>query len=322
MGDRSFWDIGDKEGRCWSWKNIMKCRDLIRLHCVSKIGNGRSTSVWFDNWHPLGPLCSIISRRQIKVGGLDVNCKVADVIHCGEWRWPDQWRGLFPELFIHNPPVLIDDKSDKIAWKDRNGRVGDFSVKQAYEDLSIVKDKVPWVNVVWFSQGVPRHVFHLWMACKERLLTHDRLNRWDSTTLRKCVFCHLQPDCHSHLFFECEFSSKVWNVLKGKAMLEDYPCDLRNCVSMLSNIKFGKSFKGIIQRLMLGAMVYYIWQERNLRAFQNKQRSVSDVCALIEEMVRIRLLGLKIYDNDVTRAASEQWGFKVHMKPVKHTSDQ
>jgi hypothetical protein len=83
------------------------------------------------------------------------------------------------------------------------------------------------------------------------------------------------------------------------------------CDKICSNGK-SKSIGVIIQKLMLGAIVYFIWQERNLRLFQNKNRNVEDLCNQIIEIVRLKLLGLKIKNSLKTVLLSKVWGFKVY----------
>ncbi|KAK9071869.1 hypothetical protein SSX86_008299 [Deinandra increscens subsp. villosa] len=262
---RSLWEIPDKRDKCWSWRNIMKCRDVVWPHCYTQIGNGETTSVWFDMWHPLSPLCSFISNRVINRAGLSTYTKVKDVVVDGRWAWPEEWRDMFPGLFNSEPPKLIIGKADKVVWRSNDGSLGLFSTKAAFSDLCDRQQDVHWAPLVWFSQSIPRHSFTLWMACKRRLLTQDRLQKWDVEGELKCVFCRNQRDSHTHLFFECDYYRQVWNRLKRRAMLDNAPDSLEECTSYISASPKSKSIRSIIQRLMFGAIVYFIWQERNWR---------------------------------------------------------
>ena len=68
----------------------------------------------------------------------------------------------------------------------------------------------------WFSQCYPRYAFILWMAIRGRLQTQDRIARWNPNANMNCPLCSRVSDSHSHLFFECEFSSKIMEVNDGK----------------------------------------------------------------------------------------------------------
>ncbi|KAK9050851.1 hypothetical protein SSX86_030178 [Deinandra increscens subsp. villosa] len=201
---RSLWEFPDKKDKCWSWRNIMKCRAEVWSHCYSQLGDGSKTSVWFDLWHPLSPLCFFISPREINRAGLSLSLKVSDIIVEGNWAWPEEWDSRFPELFDYVPPLLVDGNVDKVLWCNNEGNLVPFSSKVAFQDFSEVHPIVPWVNLVWFSQSIPRHGFILWLACRQRLLTQDKLLKWDKEDNLLCIFCQQQHDSHTHLFFEAK----------------------------------------------------------------------------------------------------------------------
>ncbi|PWA36797.1 reverse transcriptase zinc-binding domain-containing protein [Artemisia annua] len=80
-------------------------------------------------------------------------------------------------------------------------------------------ERVNWFDVVWFSQCIPRHAFLIWLLMGERLKTQDKLRTYDvdaTATIKdiRCPLCELTQDNHSHLFFECSYSSHVWNKVK------------------------------------------------------------------------------------------------------------
>jgi hypothetical protein len=192
-----------------------------------------------------------------------------------------------------------------------------FNTKTAFSDLSPVSSTENWTKCIWYGQCIPRHSFNLWVAYQGRLITHDRLKKWDRDKTFKCAFCNCQGDSHEHLFFDCLYPSKVWENLKECAMLQNCPKNLVGCVDLLAAIGKIKSIKSIIQRLMLGAMVYFIWQERNLRLFQGKQRSVEELCKQIKETVRLKLIGMKVKASPTAVKLSKDWGFMLHFKAPK-----
>ena len=53
-----------------------------------RVGSGKGISLWFDNWHPLGPLVVRFGRHIIYDSGLGPHATVADVIQGREWAWP------------------------------------------------------------------------------------------------------------------------------------------------------------------------------------------------------------------------------------------
>nr|GEW54661.1 hypothetical protein [Tanacetum cinerariifolium] len=131
---RSFWDISDKAGTSWAWKNLLRFRGKFRDHIVHIIGDGCNTSLWFDNWHVICPLSNFISRRDILYSGLSLDCKVANVIKNG-------------------------------------GRIKDFSVSKVWNDIRSRNVLVPWSRLrdddlccVFCKEGLDSHN-HLFFEC-------------------------------------------------------------------------------------------------------------------------------------------------------------
>ena len=129
--------------------------------------------------------------------------------------------------------------------------------------------------------------------------------RWDTSKQLLCGLCNAKPDSHRHLFFACDFSSKVWDELKNGAKLEDFPADLEECVRELVLTPVTKQFYSILQRLMLAAIVYFLWQERNLRLFQQKQRTWEEICSQIKSIIKLTLQSLTIYASPSTVVESK-----------------
>ena len=86
-----------------------------------------------------------------------------------------KWIQSYPHLASVNTPVLNDDIPDKVLWKKRNGDMSEFSIRVVWEDMRPPSQKVKWEKLVWYSQGIPRHSFILWLAIRERLQTQDRM---------------------------------------------------------------------------------------------------------------------------------------------------
>ncbi|CAH1436139.1 unnamed protein product [Lactuca virosa] len=88
IGNRNFWDILQKKSMSWTWKRFLEVRKIVRPHVVSCVGNGMNTSLWHDWWHPIGILCSIISRRDWVSNGFSDSSLVSDVLVYDCYTWP------------------------------------------------------------------------------------------------------------------------------------------------------------------------------------------------------------------------------------------
>ena len=162
--------------------------------------------------------------------------------------------------------VLDNSKSVSMVWKGKNGKEGDFSVRQAYCDLSD-GDMVNWHKTVWFSQNIPKHAFVLRLAVKNKLLTQDKIKQWGSYDMMVCPLCYCNSDSHNHLFFQCSYTSQFWEKVKVKLNLKCNAMEWNDIMDEVSKMYNGDSIESIIRRLGLAASVYLIWQERNNRLF-------------------------------------------------------
>ncbi|GJZ06511.1 RNA-directed DNA polymerase, eukaryota, reverse transcriptase zinc-binding domain protein [Tanacetum coccineum] len=195
---RSVWDIDIDVNDSWGWKKLMELRDRIKPHIFHNIGNGKSTYVWYDKWHQLGPLSNIITRREIYDARFKDNDCVFDMI-------------------------------------ENNG------------------------------------------------------------------------DSVQHLFFECCFSKKIWNEIKGRILLNTTNYEWVDIISKTQDMHYNNSIKSILTKIGLAACVYNIWRERNLRIFQNAKRREEDIAKIIMEDIKWKLASLTVKKSKSVVKIYKEW---------------
>ncbi|PWA53535.1 reverse transcriptase zinc-binding domain-containing protein [Artemisia annua] len=126
-----------------------------------------------------------------------------------------------------------------------------------------------------------------------------------------CPFCKRCKDSHSHLFFSCNFARRLWERLKIMAKLDDVSNSWAQIISSIVNRPAQNSIWSVIQRLVLGASVYFVWQERNLRLFGGHSRTVEELTKIVIDNVRLRLMGLKLKTTPDVIMAAEVWNFPI-----------
>ncbi|XP_022003148.1 uncharacterized protein LOC110900572 [Helianthus annuus] len=311
---KSFWACKAPSSCCWSWRKLLQLRSVVRNFIWSEIGNGVTTSAWFDTWSELGPLGQFISPRLISNAGFDLSSKVSDVYANNLWRWPDAWRDLFPVLNQLDCLVLNPNKSDKFKWRFGD-QIHDFSLFRAWDSVRHQEEQVNWSNIVWFSQCIPRHAFLMWLIMRRKLLTQDKILSWDLSRRKNmnmlcCLLCYANHDSHEHLFFECEFSSQVWVMVRSKVGMDMVPAKWNDIVLWLRDRAKSKSVSDYVTRLLVAASAYFIWQERNARLFKNQMRPPEAVRDLITQQVRYKLMGAKLKDCVNVRRVLGEWDIK------------
>nr|XP_043616417.1 uncharacterized protein LOC122588377 [Erigeron canadensis] len=179
-------------------------------------------------------------------------------------------------------------------WQTRNNQIVEFSTRQAWYNLREEWPEVKWRKVIWFNQCIPRHAFMLWLAVQGKLLTKDKLAIWNKNAELECVFCKSTADSHEHLFFQCEFVKDVWKELKQYMNHVQEVESLQDMIRVMSREKEMNRLAAVVNKLIVAAAVYYIWQERNGRIFKNQQKNRDAICQTIRDIVRYKLMNIKV----------------------------
>ncbi|XP_059669116.1 uncharacterized protein LOC132314248 [Cornus florida] len=93
-----------------------------------------------------------------------------------------------------------------------------------------------------------------------------------------------------HLFFKCPFSSLIWEFIQNDVGFYIRPNCWTDLITWCSSDWQMNHFT--LHKLLLSAAVYFIWFERNARAFKKKASSAQHIIQLIKSCIRSRLSSL------------------------------
>ena len=106
-----------------NWGFILDCEQKIQVKGVRGqplikrvVGDGKSTFLWLDNWHPLEPWYKKIAEQVVFDLGRLLRATVAEIIHEGAWKWPRRRNGVAQAIMANTPNSLV-------PHTDRHGRV-------------------------------------------------------------------------------------------------------------------------------------------------------------------------------------------------------
>ncbi|KAI8567999.1 hypothetical protein RHMOL_Rhmol02G0164200 [Rhododendron molle] len=188
LRNQSVWRVKIPQEASWTIRKLFQLRDEIQPWIKYIIGDGKSTYLWVDNWHNLGPICKRFGDSGDFHVGRPLFAKVSSIIHNGAWQWPRPRSAITKEIVSNFDPSLIPNVS--------------------------VPDCVRWTLCKYgFSHHVPRWAFIEWLALLGRLSTKDRLYSWGVVSDQRCVLCQVENESHEHLFFACAYSSAMWDSL-------------------------------------------------------------------------------------------------------------
>ncbi|KAI8528312.1 hypothetical protein RHMOL_Rhmol12G0140600 [Rhododendron molle] len=93
-------------------------------------------------------------------------------------------------------------------------------------------------------------------------------------------------ESHSHLFFDCPFSSSIWLRVRTCCGLQAHAWDLNSEVQWGSLHGKDSSMRVTLFKLCLAASVYYLWKVRNGRIFLQVGHESTGVEKLILDEVK------------------------------------
>ncbi|GKD93320.1 RNA-directed DNA polymerase, eukaryota, reverse transcriptase zinc-binding domain protein [Tanacetum coccineum] len=143
-------------------------------------------------------------------------CTVNEAIENGNWAWPNEWTDKFSVLRNYGVLNLNISGKDVTIWKDKNGKIVDFSVKQVWKDSHADDMRTNWTGM-------------------GRLLTQDRIIKWKPNAILLCPLCEECNDLHEHLFFKCKLSEKIWRYLQAK-LCRKYSMDWQTVIVEMSQL--------------------------------------------------------------------------------------
>lgn len=131
------------------------------------------------------------------------------------------------------------------------------------------------------------------MVTLSRLPTIDRLSAWGLNVTVHCVLCSSGLESHHHLFFQCPFVANLWAHYCGNYGLS-VPSSLDAVLSILS-LRLVSDTPGfrVVLKLLLQAIIYCSWRERNMRIFQQLSSTEAGVKAQIHRLLRDRLISIQ-----------------------------
>jgi len=266
----------------------LQSRDWCRGWFIAGIGDGTSTSLWYDYWLLEGKrLIDILPLRTLTSMGLSWTAKVSDIICRGQWHFPVSQPAL--QVIwdsIHFQPC--QSVADYCIWKGHTS--GKFSIASAWEIIREIRPTTSMHHLLWFKGHIPRQSFILWLACMGRLRTMDRLHSTGTITNHTCILCGLYMETHEHLFFDCSFTGTVWRSINTRANLQwPHPSWQELLQWASTHYRKHNDFKHMVPRLLLSTTIYLLWHERNNRVFSNQHRNAQTIMEEIYQLIRTHL---------------------------------
>lgn len=289
----SLWSIKETtQAGSWVWRNILKCREAAKkLHKVD-IKNGRVTSFWYELWSPLGCLKDLLCDRGYIDMGISINATVSE---CRRYRRRFHRNPIFNrvEEEIDKYKANITKEDDVSLWKNNKWVYkNSFSLKETWQATRVQYQSCYWYKMVWFKHATPKFSFVMWLAMKDRLSKGERMSNWSGNIDTTCVFCQVPMETLAHLFFECPYSSQIWEALTRRVMESRYTTSWRGIMRVALDQTQGKIMLFTL-RYVLQVDVHIIWIERNRKRHGETPKLAVLVIKWIDKVVKNKLSIIK-----------------------------
>ena len=123
------------------------------------------------------------------------------------------------------------------------------------------------------------------MACNPKMSFYAGQNTTVHTRL-------LAIEDHDHLFFNCNYSMFIWQEILKRLGIHPRTTKWSDVVLYASTHWKSKSPNQLIPCICLEATTYYLWRERNWRAFKHefktKDKVLKDIAYIIHDQIKTK----------------------------------
>ncbi|XP_026451007.1 uncharacterized protein LOC113351192 [Papaver somniferum] len=246
-----------------------------------------------EKW--IGESCFMNSFKSLyKLGRLQNASIVEHIIDDGSWKFDfkicltnEESTLLWTLLHIigSNPPTF-DALTYTRRWPLTTS--GTFSIKSLYANMisNAGDDNYPY-KFVWLSGIPPKVNFLLWCAVHGKLNSQDMMQIKGIDIYSSCILCGDCTESQDLIFIHCKVAHKIWcSITPNDRWAWVFPDSMINLARIWFHNHLSPTGK-IVWNLILGAIVWVLWRERNCRTFEEKYTFKTDeeLCNEVKALV-------------------------------------
>jgi hypothetical protein len=360
MGAKLLWRLITGRKEWWKSTIIKKYNLGARKRCLDSIPEGQpGTQIWKlfrasipffkENLSWIPGNGKLIRLWQDPISGSDLISRSEEIANLKRWMisehkitlfdissWNEDgswkgWRlGDFPIhlqcqahlliSFLKGAAPIHRDIQDSRGW----GPVG-YTVKEGYKILLAnsrnLINSARWKNI-WSSDALPKINIFIWTLAHGKILTGENLMKRGFHGPFTCALCQRTQESSQHLFWECTFSSKVWESVYRELIHQvRWPSNYSSCLGHWERFYQGYFHgKPIFKRLWKSLpkfVSWQIWLARNRFIFQTKKSQPQIVASKeISQMTEVmNTKKLSIEDLNNWNTSEKAWISKFNLHP-------
>ncbi|XP_063942672.1 uncharacterized protein LOC135150335 [Daucus carota subsp. sativus] len=291
---KAFWTAKIPYKCPWNLRKIFNARyEALQFISVS-FNENSGFKLWHDPWLINEPLIQKFGEGFISVMESSSSATVGSIISNGQWSvaTSNDLRA------VHFRSLLFARQIGAIDIMFCNG-VHPVNLNVIWDSIRRRGTPEGWLPLIWNRFHIPACSFISWLACRERLLTKDRMLLFHMNTDPKCVLCLSCDEDTEHLFSQCPYSYLILRACPFSPVL--------NWRRWMQGDFFGEpksSFQKNFVFLYTTAAIYLIWRERTSRVHGKGNVPVAQLINLVKRMVREKLCTCNDFCRELSRDPS------------------
>ncbi|XP_074300959.1 uncharacterized protein LOC141632299 [Silene latifolia] len=170
------------------------------------------------------------------------------------------------------------------AWAAK----GKLPLQDVYSIFHGTHHDLRWMAPIMDGIVLPKHAFVATLAAQNALATVDNVCKRGVLIVNRCVLCLQDAETCAHLFFGCPYSKNLMQQVLIWQGTTRQVLSLKHELYKLA-LSRNRSWRSKLARCSFSAVIYFLWQERNLRVFDGVRRDVSVLLKQIKYVVCVRM---------------------------------
>nr|GFD04970.1 hypothetical protein [Tanacetum cinerariifolium] len=97
-----------------------------------------------------------------------------------------------------------------------------------------------------------------WRDCNGNMAGFSVKLAWEALRPRGAFLCKTQMETHEHLFFECVYSAKVWNLIRTLVEMDIVQPILHDIMLWFQSVASKRTFHVVVGKMLLAVTSYFI----------------------------------------------------------------
>lgn len=165
---KSYWLTNEANRFSKTVNSMLQLKPTITQFLKSVVNDGQSVSFWYDTWTDFGQLITFLGEAGPRQLRIRKNARVVEATRNGDWVLPAARSDNIHDFMVALTGIeapSVTKGCDIFLWRNASGTFcPSFSSKETWEQLRIHSPLVPWAEVVWFKEHVPRFSLITWLA--------------------------------------------------------------------------------------------------------------------------------------------------------------